>query len=93
MKSVIRAAFIVLWLLIASAFLTRWWMVSPSATVIPDFPQSFWKWLIDLLDAHDQKSIVVIWVGLFSSFIVVSILTGIGWFLWRHIKKCVSKTN
>jgi hypothetical protein len=86
MKEAIRVGLVGLWVLLASGFLTRWWITSPNSAVIPDFPPSFWRWLIDLFDAHDQKSIVVIFVGLCLSLIVVSLLTLLGWFLWRCIK-------
>jgi len=87
MKKATRVCLIGLWVLIATGLLARWWIISPSSAVIPDFPPSFWRWLIDLLNAHDQKSVVVIWVGLCLSFIIVSISTLLGWVAWHRIKK------
>lgn len=90
MKKAIRVGLIGLWVLLASGFLTRWWMTSPSSAVIPDFPTSFWRWLIDLFDAHDQKSVMVIWVGLCMSLIIVSLLTILGLFLWHRIQNALT---
>lgn len=86
MKKAIRTSLFGLWILLASAALTRWWMVSPSSAFIPDFPQAFWVWLIKLLNAHDNKTMVVIWVGLCLSSIIVTLLTLCTCYVWRRFQ-------
>lgn len=84
MNKALRISLIGLWVIFAASFLTRWWLTSPSAEVLPNFPESFWVWLI--VSSGAQKGDVAILVGLGVSLIIVSLLTLLGWFLWRCIK-------
>ena len=84
MNKALRISLIGLWVIFAAGFLTRWWLTSPYAEALPNFPESFWVWLI--VSSGAQKGDVAILVGLGVSLIIVSLLTLLGWFLWRSIK-------
>ena len=86
MKKTTRVSLIGLWMLLASGFLTRWWLTSPNAEWMPNLPQPAWEWLIDQFDSGNQKFNIEFWVIFGFSFLIVSLLTLAGWFLWRHIK-------
>jgi len=86
-KKTLRVILIGLWILFATAFLTRWWLTSPSAEVFPKLPESFWVWLIlDVFGDANRKGDAAILVGFTLSLIIVTLLTLLGWFLWRRIQ-------
>jgi len=86
-KKTLRITLIGLWVLFATGFLTRWWLNSSSAEVLPKLPESFWVWLaLDVLGDANRKGDAAILVGLTLSLIIVTLLTLFGWFLWRRIQ-------
>ena len=91
MKKIFRISLIGLWVLFAAGFLTRWWLTSPAAQALPNFPESFWVWLI--VSSGAQKGDVAILVGLGMSLVIVSVLTLAGWFLWRRIQNALTSRS
>lgn len=87
MNKALRFSLLGLWVVLATGFLTRWWLTSPSAEALPRLPESFWSWLIlDVFGDANRKGDAAILVGLCLSFVVVSISTIFVWFLWRYVK-------
>ena len=91
MKNIFRISLIGLWILLAAGFLTRWWLTSPAAQALPNFPESFWVRLI--VSSGAQKGDVAILVGFFMSLIIVSLLTLLGLFLWRRIQNALTSRS
>jgi hypothetical protein len=88
MKNKLRVLLAGLWVVIASVFVTRWWLLSPSSTIIPDFPDAFWLWLATLFGVEGAEGMadLTIFAGFIISLIIVSSLTLVSWFLWRRIQ-------
>ena len=87
MKKAFRVSLIGLGVLLATGFLTRWLLTD--LRMQADLPESFWLWLGDVFGVQNtdyEQQALEVWVGLSFSFIVVSLLTLVGWFLWRRIK-------
>ena len=95
MKKILRVALTGLWLIVASVLLTRWWRTSPSAAFIPDFPDAFWIWLSELSGVEGAESLADLGtlIVLTLSFIVVSTLTLVVWFLWRRIQNALTSRS
>lgn len=88
MNRPLRIVLVGLWVVLATGFLTRWWLTSPHAEVLPQLPESFWTWLIlDVFGDANRKGDAALLVGLCLSFASVSILTVLGLFLWRNLSK------
>ena len=92
MKKTFGFSLIGLWVLFATGFLARWWLTHPDA--IPRFPKPFWIWLIDLYGSQNGEELadLEMWVALSLSFVIVALLTLIGWFLWRYISTRANKS-
>lgn len=86
MKKTIRFSLVGLWILFATSLLTRW--ILTHLKMPANLPESFWLRLGDAFGVQDVEGQIAleVWVGLGSSFIVVSLLTLVGRFLW-HRKK------
>ena len=95
MKNKLRALLAGLWVVIASVFVTRWWLLSPSSTIIPDFPDVFWLWLATIFGVEGAEGMadLTIFVGFIISLIIVSSLTLVGWFLWRRIQSALTTAS
>ena len=86
MKKTVRASIIGLWILFATWFLTRWWLTHSDE--FPHIPESWALSLVNLLyDTRNDVVDVALLVSFILSFIIVSLLTLVAWFLWRCVKK------
>ena len=86
MKKTMRVSLIGLWVLFATWLLTRWWLTHPDE--FPHIPESWALWLVNLLyDTQNEIVDVELLVSFVLSFVIVSLLTLVGWFLWRRVKK------
>lgn len=86
MNKALRFSLIALWILSATGFLARWLLTQ--LRMPANLPESFWLWLGDVFGVQDAEGQVAleVWAGLGFSFIVVSLLTLVGWLLWHRIK-------
>lgn len=86
MTKALRIGLIALWLLFSTGFLARWLLTQ--LRMQANLPESFWLCLGDVFDIQDAEGQVVleVWLGLTSSFLIMSLLTRLGWLLWHRIK-------
>lgn len=89
MKKALRLSLIGLWVLVISFFLTRWWVTSDSARLLPTFPDAFWFALDKFFGVQSPESQfgVAVVVGFILSLIIVSLFTLLVLFLWRRIQE------
>ena len=85
MKQAIRVVLIGLWVLLVTITLM---ILLIRSNIDARLPDSFVSWLFDEFDLLGVESYQDLMAGIFFvfSFIVASLLTWAGWFLWRHIK-------
>lgn len=94
MRKTLRFFLAGLWILLATGFLTRWWLTSLSAEILPKLPEAFWTWLIlDVFGDANRKGDAAILVGLCLSFLVVSLSTLFVWFLWRYVQNALTTSS
>ena len=92
MKKALRFSLIGLWVLVLSFFLTRWWVTSDSARLLPTFPDTFWLALDNFFGVQSPEGQfgVAVVVGFVLSVIVVWSLTLLGFILWRRIQSALT---
>lgn len=86
MNKTLRIGLIALWVLVATGFLAR--LLLTELRIQANLPESFWLWLGDLFGIQDAEGQVAleVWLGLGFAFVVVCLLTLIGYSLWQRIK-------
>ena len=86
MNKTLRISLIALWVLVATGFLAR--LLLTELRMQANLPETFWLWLGDLFGIQDAEGQVAseVWLGLGFSFVVVCLLTLIGYSLWHRMK-------
>ncbi len=87
MKRAYRFGLVGVWVVLATVFLARWWLINPD--MFPTLPESLWKWLSQLYGANccEEQADLELFVSLGVSFFLISLLTFIALVLWRRIQK------
>jgi len=87
MKQAAKAAILVLWVIVASALLTRLWLIHPE--ILPEFPKPLSEYLAALYGARNAEDIadLEILVGLSMSAPIVSVITYLAFFVWRGFRR------
>ena len=86
MRKTTRLGLTGLWIILATAFLTRLWLTNPGA--FPQVPKPLALWLVEWYGSRDGEELadLELLFGLTLSFIAVMLATLLGWLMWRGIR-------
>lgn len=79
MKRWARALALILWVVVVSSLLTRFWILHPD--LFPDFPKSVAEYLVELYGARNAEQIadLEILLGLLISIPIVCLASFLAW--------------
>ncbi|MCC4118756.1 hypothetical protein LLG90_25715 [Aromatoleum toluclasticum] len=87
MRTALRTFALVLWVLVGTTLLSRWWYANPEH--FPRFPESFWRYLDHLFGAAnvDDAQNVEFFVVVVAAFLIVVAVTAIAFAVVKYAKQ------
>lgn len=95
MKKLAGISALCVWLLTTTTVLAAWWLRNPDQLRFINLPESGWLYLTNLFGATCCESVanVELVVALVFGFLCASIVTLVGWLLWRHAKRLTTSSS